>query len=183
MKKLDILRLNLTRNILFLLTKNRNHLLYSLMERTLVILKPSAVQRGLIGDIITRFEKKGLMLSGMKMAWLSDELLTEHYAHLKEKSFFKRIKDAMRVCPVIICCVEGIDAVHVIRTMVGPTNGRDALPGTIRGDFSMSIQENLVHASDSVEAAEIELKRFFMKDEIYEYVPQLMRSLYANDEV
>ncbi|MDX9801987.1 MAG: nucleoside-diphosphate kinase [Spirochaetia bacterium] len=153
------------------------------MERTLVILKPSAVERGLIGDIITRFEKKGLMISALKMVWLSDKLLSEHYAHLKEKSFFKRIKDAMRVCPVILCCVEGVDAVHVIRTMVGPTNGRDALPGTIRGDFSMSIQENLVHASDSIETAEAEIKRFFTEDEIFEYVPQLIKSLYANDEV
>ena len=152
------------------------------MERTLVILKPSAVQRGLIGDIINRFEKKGLRISAIKMDWLSDELLNEHYSHLSDKPFFKRIKDAMRVCPVIICCVEGVDAVHVIRTMVGPTNGRDALPGTIRGDFSMSIQENLVHASDSVEMAEIEVRRFFREEEIFEYIPQLMKSLYANDE-
>jgi len=153
------------------------------MERTLVILKPSAVQRGLIGDIITRFEKKGLMLAGMKMVLLDDNILTEHYSHLREKTFFRRIKDAMRVCPVIVCCVEGVDAVHVVRAMVGPTNSRDALPGTIRGDFSMSIQENLVHASDSVETAEVELKRFFKKDELFEYIPQLIKSLYANDEV
>ena len=80
------------------------------MEKTLVILKPCTVQRGLIGEIVTRFEKKGLRLAGMKMVWLTDEILSEHYAHLKEKPFFQRIKDAMSVCPVIVCCWEGVDA-------------------------------------------------------------------------
>lgn len=156
---------------------------YSIMEKTLVILKPSAVQRGLIGDIITRFERKGLHITGMKMVWLSDELLTEHYGHLKEKSFFKRIKDAMRICPVVVMCLEGVDAVSVVRIMAGTTNSRVAAPGTIRGDFSMSIQENIIHASDSLATAEIEIRRFFAEDELFEYVPQLMGSLYANDEI
>ena len=85
------------------------------MEKTLVILKPCTVQRGLIGEIVNRFEKKGLRLAGMKMVWLTDEILSEHYAHLKEKPFFQRIKDAMSVCPVIVCCWEGVDAIHVVR--------------------------------------------------------------------
>mgnify|MGYP000046044460 CR=1 FL=1 len=84
------------------------------MEKTLVILKPCTVQRGLIGEIVNRFEKKGLRLAGMKMVWLTDEILSEHYAHLKEKPFFQRIKDAMSVCPVIVCCWEGVDAIHVV---------------------------------------------------------------------
>ena len=152
------------------------------MERTLVILKPCTIQRGLIGEIISRFEKKGLILCGMKMTWLTDDLLSEHYAHLREKSFFQRVKDAMAVCPVIVCCWKGVDAVQVVRTLAGATNGRNAAPGTIRGDYSMSVQENIVHASDSLETAEIELKRFFNEDELFDYKMNYFPSLYANDE-
>lgn len=152
------------------------------MEKTLVILKPCTIQRGLIGEIISRFEKKGLILCGMKMIWLTDDLLSEHYAHLREKSFFQRVKDAMAVCPVIVCCWKGVDAVQVVRTLAGATNGRNAAPGTIRGDYSMSVQENIVHASDSPETAEIELKRFFNEDELFDYKMNYFPSLYANDE-
>lgn len=152
------------------------------MERTLVILKPCTIQRGLIGEIITRFERKGLILAGMKMTWLTDEILSEHYAHLKDRPFFQRVKDAMAICPVIVCCWKGVDAINVVRTLAGATNGRNAAPGTIRGDYSMSVQENIVHASDSPETAAIELKRFFNDDELFEYVPKNLLSLYANDE-
>ena len=152
------------------------------MEKTLVILKPCTIQRGLIGEIISRFEKKGLILCGMKMIWLTDDLLSEHYAHLREKSFFQRVKDAMAVCPVIVCCWKGVDAVQVVHTLAGATNGRNAAPGTIRGDYSMSVQENIVHASDSLETAEIELKRFFNEDELFDYKMNYFPSLYANDE-
>lgn len=147
-----------------------------------MILKPCTVERGLIGEIISRFEKKGLYLVGMKMTWLTDEILSEHYAHLKDRSFFQRIKDAMSGCPVIVCCWEGVDAIQVVRTLAGATNGRNAAPGTIRGDYSMSVQENIVHASDSPETATIELKRFFLDSEIFEYKPNNLLSLYANDE-
>ena len=153
------------------------------MERTLVILKPCTIQRGLIGEIISRFEKKGLRLVGAKMIWLTDEILKEHYAHLLDKPFFGRIKDAMEVCPVIVCCWEVVDAVQVVRTISGPTNGRIAQPGTIRGDYSMSIQENMVHASDSIEIAKIELNRFFDPSEIFDYKRLCFSSLYAIDEV
>lgn len=149
----------------------------------MVILKPCTLQRGLIGEVISRFEKKGLRLAGMKMSWLSDELLSEHYGHLKERPFFQRVKDAMRVSPVIVCCWEGIDAVQVVRNLAGVTNGRNAAPGTIRGDLSMSVQENIVHASDSLETAAIELARFFDEKEIYDYTPFVFPALYANDEV
>lgn len=152
------------------------------MEKTLVILKPCALQRSLIGEVISRFEKKGLKLAGMKMIQLTDEILNEHYAHLAEKSFFQRLKDAMAITPVIVCCWEGIDAVHVVRTMTGVTNGRSAAPGTIRGDYSMSGQENIVHASDSPENAAIELARFFKDDEIFDYTWLQTPSVYANDE-
>lgn len=152
------------------------------MEKTLVILKPCTIQRGLIGEIVSRFEKKGLRLAGMKMIWLTDEVLSEHYAHLKERSFFQRIKDAMSGCPVIVCCWEGVDAIQVVRLLAGATNGRNAQPGTIRGDYSMSVQENIVHASDSPETAAVELKRFFDDSEIYNYELSNLLSLYANDE-
>jgi nucleoside-diphosphate kinase len=153
------------------------------MERTLVILKPGTVQRRLIGEIINRFEKKGLILVGMKMIWLSDKILSEHYAHLSEKPFFQRLKNSMNVCPVVVCCWEGLDAVSVVRTITGPTNGRLAPPGTIRGDYSMSIQENIIHASDSLETASVELKRFFNDDELFNYETTLKLSLYASNEL
>ena len=152
------------------------------MEKTLVILKPCTIQRGLIGEIISRFERKGLQLAGMKMIWLTDNILSEHYAHLKEKPFFQRIKDAMSVCHVIVCCWEGVDAIQVVRQLTGATNGRNAQPGTIRGDFSMSVQENIVHASDSPETAAIELKRFFNDDELFDYKTNNLLAIYANDE-
>lgn len=152
------------------------------MEKTLVILKPGTIQRGLIGEIISRFEKKGLRLTGMKMIWLTDEILNEHYAHLKDKPFFQRIKDSMSACPVVVCCWEGVEAIRVVRALAGTTNGRNAAPGTIRGDYSMSMQENIVHASDSPETAEAELRRFFKDDEIFTYDFKNQLSLYANDE-
>jgi len=152
------------------------------MEKTLVILKPGTVQRRLIGEIISRFEKKGLILSGMKMMELTDEILSEHYAHLKEKPFFQKVKNSMNVCPVIVCCWEGLDAVNVVRTITGSTNSRLASPGTIRGDYSMSIQENIIHASDSIETAAAELKRFFNDDELFNYESALKLNLYARNE-
>lgn len=153
------------------------------MEKTLVLLKPSAIQRGLIGEVISRFEKKGLRLAGMKMMQLTDDILSEHYAHLSDRPFFQRIKDAMMVTPVVATCWEGKGAVEVVRTMTGKTNGRDAQPGTIRGDYSVSVQENIVHTSDSVENAKEELNRFFQKEEIYDYQPLQIPVLYANDEI
>lgn len=152
------------------------------MEQTLVIIKPGAIQRGLIGEIITRFERKGLRLAGMKMIQLNDEILAEHYSHLTDKPFFPRIKQSMMATPVIVCCWEGLDCVQVVRNMTGVTNSRNAVPGTIRGDFGMSMQENIIHTSDSVENAEIELARFFKADEILAYTPAAQQFLYATDE-
>ncbi len=153
------------------------------MEQTLVILKPSALQRALVGEVIKRFEQKGLRLAGIKMIQLSDQILNEHYAHLADRPFFKRIKDSMMITPVIVTCWEGKDSVRVVRTMTGSTNSRDAVPGTIRGDLSMSLQENIVHTSDSVENAREELARFFSDDEIFDYEYLLTPYLYANDEI
>lgn len=153
-----------------------------MLEKTLVILKPCTIQRGLIGEITTRFERKGLRLCGMKMVQLTDEILSEHYSHLSSKPFFQRVKDSMMACPVIVCCYEGVDAIEAVRTITGPTTGRKAPAGTIRGDYSMSFQENIVHASDSPETAEIELKRFFAPEEIFDYKLSTFDFLYANDE-
>ncbi|PIF02264.1 MAG: nucleoside-diphosphate kinase [Paludibacter sp.] len=152
------------------------------MEKTLILLKPSALQRGLTGEVIKRFEQKGLILRGLKMMQLTDDILSEHYAHLKNKPFFQRVKDGMMTTPIIAMCLEGIDAVNVVRAITGSTNGRNAQPGTIRGDFSMSVQENIVHASDSLENAKEELNRFFSKNEIFDYKHSQISFLYANDE-
>lgn len=116
------------------------------------------------------------------MMQLTDELLEQHYAHLRAKPFFQRVKDSMRMTPVIVCCYEGVDAVQTVRAMAGVTNGRLAAPGTIRGDYSMSFQENIVHTSDSPENAEIELNRFFKPDEIFDYKQATFSYLYASDE-
>ena len=117
------------------------------------------------------------------MIQLTDEVLMEHYAHLAHKSFIKRIKDAMMITPVIVCCLKGLDAVHVVHNMAGKTNGREAAPGTLRGDLSMSVQENIVHTSDTVENAIIELKRFFKDEEIFEFDKLDPLVFYANDEI
>jgi nucleoside-diphosphate kinase len=153
------------------------------MEKTLVIIKPGAMQRELIGEIITRFERKGLQLCGIKMIQLTDEILAEHYAHLAQRPYFKRIKDGMMITPVIVCCWKGIDAVRIVHDMAGKTNGREAVQGTIRGDFSMSVQENIVHTSDSVDNALVELSRFFNDGEIFDFKQNNLGFLYANDEI
>jgi len=153
------------------------------MEKTLVILKPSCLMRGLVGEVTKRFEQKGLRLAGMKMCQLSDEQLSEHYGQHKGKPFFQQLKDAMMVTPVIVCCYEGVDAIEVVRQMAGATSGRKALPGTIRGDLSMSFQENIVHTSDSPETAEAELKRFFNDGEIFDYEMPAFNFMYASDEL
>lgn len=153
------------------------------MERTLIILKPSCIQRGLIGKVISRFEQKGLKLVAMKMSQLNDEILDKHYAHLKEKPFFAHVKKSMMSCPVVLMSWEGKDAVKVVRNLTGFTNGREAIAGTIRGDFSVSTQENIIHASDSVDAAKIELERFFDENELYNYKLLIADNLYSNDEI
>ena len=152
------------------------------MEQTLVLLKPCTLQRGLVGEIISRFEKKGLRLAGMKMMQLTDAILNEHYAHLREKPFFQMLKDSMMATTVIARCLEGVEAVRVVRAMTGATNGRNADPGTIRGDYCVSNQQNIVHASDSLETAAVELARFFKPEEIFSYTPSNMNFMYALDE-
>ncbi|MBY0376432.1 nucleoside-diphosphate kinase [Patescibacteria group bacterium] len=138
-------------------------------EKSLIIIKPDAVQRNLVGEIIGRLERKGLKIIGTKMMNIKDATLEEHYAHIVDKPFFPGIRDFMKASPVIVLAVEGINAVSAIRLLVGPTKAWEAGAGTIRGDFSLSTQSNIVHASDSVESGEVEIKRFFSADEIFEY--------------
>ena len=152
------------------------------MERTLILIKPNALQRGIVGDIITRFERKGLRLSGMKMLFMTDELVAEHYAHLVERPFFPYLKASMQAAPLIACCLEGAEAVETVRQMVGATNSRKALPGTIRGDFSMSGEQNVVHASDSVENALVEINRFFSPAELFDHESAVTRFEYGGEE-
>jgi len=154
-----------------------------MIEKTLVLLKPGTLQRGLVGSVLTRFERKGLHIVGMKMMQLSDELLSEHYSHLREKSFFQRVKDSMMAAPVIALCLEGVDAIEVVRNLTGVTNGRNALPGTIRGDLSMSYQENIIHASDGPDTAKEELQRFFKNDEIFDWSETSINFIYCSDEL
>ena len=153
------------------------------MEQTLVILKPSAVERRLIGKILQRIEDRGLIICGMKMMELDEKILREHYAHLVDRPFFPSILESMTASPVIVICLKGVDVVNVFRTMTGSTNGRNAAPGTLRGDFCMSGQENIIHASDSVENANIEINRFFKPEEIFDYTPSNLRFFYGADEL
>jgi nucleoside-diphosphate kinase len=151
-------------------------------EKTLIIIKPDALNRSLVGEIVSRFEKKGLKIVGMKMIQLNDEILKEHYSHLADKPFFPRIAKFMKGWPVIVMVLEGLEAVESVRLITGETLGRRADAGTIRGDFSMSIQANVVHASDSVENATKEIARFFGEAEIFSYERADLEFVYAEDE-
>ena len=150
-------------------------------ERSLIIIKPDAIQRSLVGEIIGRLERKGLKIIGMKMMHLGDAVLEEHYAHITDKPFFPRIKRYMMSAPVVVMVVAGIKAIDSIRIIVGPTKGFEAAAGTIRGDLSLSMQSNVVHASDSKEAAEAEITRFFAPEELVEYEKIDTKFVFSDD--
>lgn len=152
------------------------------MEQTFIILKPSTISRSLVGDVLTRFQRKGLRIAGIKMMQLNEPILREHYAHLVDRPFFPSLLRSMMATPVIVAVLAGKDAVAVVRAMTGATNSRVAAPGTIRGDFGMSGQENIIHASDSPENAVIEINRFFKPEEIFSYELPTVASIYAPDE-
>ncbi|SRR6266700_4459960 len=152
------------------------------MERTLVLLKPDAIQRDLVGEIISRLEHKGLKLVGLKMMRLSDDLLNTHYSHLVGRDFFPEVKSFMQLAPVVACCWEGTDSVDTVRLLCGITKAREATPGTIRGEFAMSVQANLIHCSDSLETAPVEVERFFKPEELFDYEDVLERYVYSSRE-
>lgn len=151
-------------------------------ERTLVLVKPDAMQRGLVGQIVSRFEQKGLKLVAMKMMSLDEAVLREHYAHIADKPFFPGIAKFMQSTPVIAMCWEGLEVVDAVRRITGITKAREAEAGSIRGDFAMSMGCNVIHASDSVENAEAEVKRFFNPDEVFSYDKSEYLHVYAEDE-
>lgn len=131
------------------------------MEQTLIIIKPDGVKRKLVGEILQRFERKQLKLSQLKITTMSRELAEEHYAHIKKYDFFEDMMTYMTSSEVVYIILEGNDVIKTVRKMIGITNCLEAEPGTIRGDYGGSSYQNIVHASDSPEAATVEIKRFF----------------------
>ena len=139
------------------------------MEKTVVLIKPDGMKKGLIGEVISRFEKSGFKLLAIKMVRMTDDLLTTWYAHHKDKPFFPSICQFMRETPVVAMLWEAEEAISKARQLCGPTDSQKALKGTIRGDFGDDIQRNIVHVSDSEEAAEREEGLIFSKEEIFNY--------------
>ncbi len=153
------------------------------MEKTLVLFKPDAVQRGLIGRILNRFEDKGLQVVGLKMRNFSLETIQEHYSVHKERPFYDNLVEFMTSGPVVAICLQGKNAIDVTRTLMGKTNAAEALPGTIRGDYGMSFSNNLVHGSDGPESAEKELRLFFGEaGELCEWSPAEENWVYSVEE-
>lgn len=151
--------------------------------RTAVLVKPDGMQRGLIGEIISRFERKGLKLVGLKMVRMNDDQLSAWYAEHADKSFFGDLKSFMGSLPIIAMVWEGIDAVPVVRKLVGTTLGREAEAGSIRGDFGMSQQFNLIHASSSGSDAQREIEIVFGEDELFNYAGAMECVIYADYEM
>ena len=168
---------------LITLSPNLSTNTYMDMERTLILLKPDAIQRGLIGEITNRFEKKGLKIVGMKMMSLDEAVLREHYAHIADKPFFQGVSSFMMSSPVVAMCLEGLECVDAVRRITGITKAREAEAGSIRGDYAMSQSCNVIHASDSPENAEKEVKRFFKQDEIFPYDKSEYVHVYNEEEI
>jgi len=139
------------------------------IQRTLVLCKPDAVQRGLVGRIIARFEDKGFKIAGMKLIRVDDELASKHYAEHVEKPFYGELRDFVTSSPLVAMAIEGENAVEVVRGLMGVTNPQIAAPGTIRGDFGLNLTKNLVHGSDSLASAEREVRLFFSEEELHDY--------------
>lgn len=148
------------------------------MERTLILLKPDAVQRGLCGDILARFERKGLQLAGVKLMKIPVSLAERHYEQHKGKPFYDGLVKFMTSSPVIALALQGKDAITIARKMMGATFGSKAEPGTIRGDYGVSNSFNLIHGSDSPEAAERELGLFFKPEELVDWTPAIQGWVY-----
>ncbi|MDE0826488.1 MAG: nucleoside-diphosphate kinase [Akkermansiaceae bacterium] len=143
------------------------------LQTTLILFKPDAVAKNLVGTVLSRFQAEGFIVRGMKMMTLSDELLAEHYSHIADKPFFPSVRGFMQETPVIALALEGEDVISRVRDLIGPTDSTTADPGTIRGDFGFkdgdAKMRNVCHASDSPEAATAEVKRFFKDDEVFSF--------------
>src|SRR5690625_4664278 len=142
------------------------------MEKTFIMVKPDGVQRGLIGEIVNRFEQKGFTLAGAKLMHISKELAEEHYGEHKERPFFDELVEFITSGPVFAMVWQGENVIHIARTMIGATNPEDANPGSIRGDFAVTVGKNVIHGSDSKESAESEIGMFFKEEELSDYVKQ-----------
>lgn len=153
-----------------------------MLQRSLVLLKPDCVERRLMGQILARFEAKGFNVVALKMLRITPELSKQHYAEHVSKPFYGSLEDFITSAPVVAMAVEGLDVIRVIREMLGATNGLNAAPGTIRGDFSSSRQMNLVHASDSPESAARELSLYFNDSEFCEHDLMLTDALRSSEE-
>ena len=154
------------------------------MERTLVLAKPDALQRGLVGTILSRFEQKGLKLVGLKMRRFPDEVIQEHYSVHADKPFYSALVGFMTSGPVVAIALEGKDAITVVRGLMGKTNSAEAAPGTIRGDYALSFSNNLVHGSDGPESAETELALFFAEDgDLVDWTPDQTAWVYSSEEL
>jgi len=153
------------------------------MQRTLLLIKPDAVQRQLAGDVLSRFEQKGLKIIGLKMVRLDRETAEEHYAPHEDKPFFKDLLEFITAGPLIAGVLEGPEAIRVTRNLLGETFGQDADPGTIRGDYGQSRSYNLVHGSDSPASAEREISLFFDEDELLEYTLPNDRWHYTQEDL
>lgn len=152
------------------------------MQRTLVLLKPDCVQRRLMGQVLARFEAKGLNVIAMKMMRVTPELAKQHYAEHVKKPFYPGLEEFITGGPIVAMILEGLEAIQVVRDMLGATNGIKASAGTIRGDFSNSRQMNLVHASDGPDAAKREMDLYFQPEELCDYEPTLTPWMRAGDE-
>ena len=152
------------------------------MEKTLILLKPDCVQRRLMGRVIARFEDKGLNIIAMKMMRVTPELAKKHYAEHVKKDWYPALESFITGGPIVAAVVEGLEAIRVVREMLGATSGLQAAPGTVRGDFSSSRQMNLVHGSDGPEAAKREIALYFRDDEICTYEATITPWLRAEDE-
>ena len=139
------------------------------MEKTFSMIKPDGIQRGLVGEILKRFEKKGIKIAAMKFMMISRELAEKHYEAHKEKGFYEDLLRFITSSPVLAIVFEGEDVINIVRKLVGATSPEAAVPGTVRGDYSLDVEYNLIHASDSVESAEREISLFFKKEEIINY--------------
>ena len=152
------------------------------MERTLIIAKPDAVQRGLIGEIVSRLEQKGLKLIGLKMASLDEAMLRSHYAEHTEKDFYAGLEQFMKSSPVVLMAWEGFQCVESVRNLVGATNPREAAPGSIRGDLAIGTGRNLIHASDSPDTGQKEVSSFFEDKELFDYDKSEYIHIYEDHE-
>jgi len=153
-----------------------------MLERSLVLLKPDCIERRLMGQVISRFEAKGLNIVAMKMLRVTPELARKHYAEHVSKPFYPSLEEFITSAPIVALAVEGLEVVRLIREMLGATSGLKAAPGTIRGDYSSSRQMNLVHASDSPESAARELNLYFKPEDFCEHQLLIIPALRASDE-